>query len=153
MTPIVLPSEDATQRLAQLLARFLSDGDVVALDGPRGAGKTTFVRFLGAARGGDPGQVASPTYTLMHQYQARLAIVHVDAYRLVGPGDLAGLGFDEQREGGIAVVEWAARVRGALDLDSCWRIQLDHRLGGGREATVTTPPHLAGKWLHELSAR
>jgi tRNA threonylcarbamoyl adenosine modification protein YjeE len=153
MSEIALPDERATGQLAMRLAAALAADAVVALDGPLGAGKTTLVRYLVAALGGDPAQVSSPTFTLMHQYRARLPIVHIDAYRLSAPGDLIALGFDELREGGIAVVEWAQRVDAALSGCELWRIRLDHRLAGGRQATVTTPPGLEGKWLHELSAR
>jgi tRNA threonylcarbamoyladenosine biosynthesis protein TsaE len=153
MGEIALADERMTGQLAQRLAAALAADAVVALDGPLGAGKTTLVRYLVAALGGDPEQVSSPTFSLMHQYRARLPILHVDAYRLTGAADLLALGFDELREGGIAVVEWAQRVDPALAGCELWRIRLDHRLGGGRQATVTTPPGLEGKWLHELSAR
>jgi len=153
MGEIALPDEHATAQLAVRLAAVLAADAVVALDGPLGAGKTTLVRHLVAALGGDPQQVSSPTFTLMHQYRARLPILHLDAYRLSAAADLLALGFDELREGGIAVIEWAQRVRPALDGSELWHIRLDHRLAGGRQATVTTPPGLEGKWLHELSAR
>ena len=153
MTTIELPDEGATQRLAERVAGLLETGTVVGLDGPLGAGKTTFTRYLVQALGGDPAQVSSPTYTLRHHYPARVPIVHVDAYRLQGGGGLAGLGFDELRDGGIAIVEWAGLVMAGIDPAGCWRIVLEHCLNGGRQATVTTPPHLAGKWLHEHGAR
>ncbi len=79
-------------------------------------------------------------------------MIHVDAYRLSGPGDLAGLGFDELSEAGLGVVEWAERVRAALPAARLWRVALEHRPDGGRTATVTTPTRLGGKWLHESSA-
>jgi tRNA threonylcarbamoyl adenosine modification protein YjeE len=153
MSEIALPDEQATGQLARRLAAALAADAVVALDGPLGAGKTTLVRHLVAALGGDPQEVSSPTFTLMHQYRARLSVLHIDAYRLGAASDLLALGFDELREGGIAVVEWAERVAPALSGCAPWRIRLDHRLAGGRQATVTTPPGLEGKWLHELSAR
>ena len=152
MPVVELADLTATRRLAQALAAALEAGEVIALDGPLGAGKTTLVRDLVEALGGDPAQVSSPTFTLLHQYRARLPVIHVDAYRLSGPGDLAGLGFDELSEAGVGVVEWADRVRAALPATRLWRVALEHRLDGGRTATVTTPTRLEGKWLHESSA-
>lgn len=144
--PIHLADEAATQRLGRLLAGAVQAGDVIALDGPLGAGKTTLVRALVAELGGDPAEVASPTFTLLNRYVARLPVVHVDAYRLQGPGALAGLGFDELAEEGIGVVEWAERVATALPPAQTWRIILAHR-SDGREADVAPPTGRSVPWL------
>jgi tRNA threonylcarbamoyladenosine biosynthesis protein TsaE len=143
---LALPDLDATRRLAMRLAADLEAGETLLLDGPLGSGKTTLVRFLVEGLGGDPAQVLSPTFTLLHQYSARLPVVHVDAYRLDGPGGLAGLGFEELAEPGIGVIEWAARVDEGLDARRCWRVALEHRPAGGRQAVVTTPSRREGKW-------
>lgn len=138
MPAIDLPDEAATRALAAALAPRLRAGDVLRLDGPLGAGKTTLVRALVAALGGDAAQVASPTFTLLHQYDCAPPLVHIDAYRLSGPGDLAGLGFDELAEGAISAIEWSQRVEAALAPWRCWRLELEH-LGGGRRALLTEP--------------
>jgi tRNA threonylcarbamoyl adenosine modification protein YjeE len=144
--PVVfeLPDEAATVALAGALAPLLEAGDSIALDGPLGAGKTTLVRALVAALGGAPDQVASPTYTLLHRYAARVPIVHIDAYRLAGPRDLSALGFDELADESIALVEWAERVREALPAPTRWTVALEHTGSGARRARVTPP---AGKRL------
>ena len=105
-------SEAETEALGERLAGLLRVGDVVALYGDLGAGKTTFVR--GLARGlGSEDAVASPTFVLMHVYEGRLPLYHFDAWRLEGPGDLAALGVEEYLEGdGVAVVEWSERAEG-----------------------------------------
>ena len=146
MPPIHLADEAATQRLGRLLAGAVQAGDVIALDGPLGAGKTTLVRALVAELGGDPAEVASPTFTLLNRYIARLPVVHVDAYRLQGPAGLAGLGFDELAEEGIGVVEWAERVSAVLPPAQTWRIVLAHR-PDGREAQVAPPSGRSVPWL------
>jgi tRNA threonylcarbamoyl adenosine modification protein YjeE len=143
-----LPDPEATRALAERLAAALGPGDVLCLDGPLGAGKTTLVRFLVAALGGDPGQVASPTFTLLNRYAARVPVIHVDAYRLPGPAGLAGLGFDELADDAIGVIEWSERVADALDPARCWRVAMAHATRG-RHATVTTPANRSGKWLHD----
>lgn len=134
--PTALPDEAATAALARRLAAQLAPGDRLALDGPMGAGKTTLVRHLVAALGGDPTCVASPTYTLLHRYEASPPVIHVDACRLDGPGQLAALGFDELCEGAVAAVEWAERVAAAVQ--PTWRIVLAHG-AAGRSADIAGP--------------
>ena len=146
---IHLADEAATSRLGRLLAGAVQVGDVIALDGPLGAGKTTFVRALVAELGGDPAEVASPTFTLLNRYEARMPVVHVDAYRLSGPAALAGLGFDELMEDGLGIVEWAERVVSALPAAYTWRVSLNHRVDG-REAQVAPPMGRSVTWLHNV---
>ncbi|MDR1669425.1 MAG: tRNA (adenosine(37)-N6)-threonylcarbamoyltransferase complex ATPase subunit type 1 TsaE [Oscillospiraceae bacterium] len=97
---------DDTERLGAELARLLRAGDTVWLYGELGAGKTAFTR--GLARGlGITEQVTSPTYAIANEYAG--ALTHIDAYRLSGPDELYGAGFDEDAPG-IRVVEWAERA-------------------------------------------
>lgn len=133
-----LPDEAATAALAHRLAAHLEPGDRIALDGPMGAGKTTFVRALVAALGGDPTAVSSPTYTLLHRYEARIPVIHVDACRLERPEQLEALGFDEIAADAVAAVEWAGRVAAGLAGPRLWRIALDHA-PAGRLAVVSGP--------------
>ncbi len=131
-----LPDEAAMAGLARRLAPHLQAGDRLAVDGPMGAGKTTFVRHLVAALGGDATCVTSPTYTLLHRYESTPPVIHVDACRLNTPGQLAALGFDELCADAVAVVEWAERVGEALRPD--WRLTFAHATTG-RSVTVTAP--------------
>jgi len=144
-----LPDVAAVERFAALLAVELAAGDIVLVDGPLGAGKTTLARALVAALGGDPATVASPTFTLLNSYAARLPVWHVDAYRLDGAGALAALGFFELVEDGVAIVEWAERVAAAFDRAACWSLRLAHAAPGRR--LVVEPP--AGKALRDGSVR
>lgn len=134
-----LPDADATRELGRRLARCVRAGDVLLLDGPLGAGKTTLVRALVEELGGDPGMVASPTFTLMNCYAARLPVAHVDAYRLEHPGQLSALGFDEAIDDGLGVIEWAERVAAAVPAARAWRVRLAH-LPDGRAARIDAPP-------------
>jgi tRNA threonylcarbamoyladenosine biosynthesis protein TsaE len=119
----VTGDETATRNLAEALAQHVAPGDVLALVGPLGSGKTRFAQ--GFARGlGVPADVAvtSPTFTLLAIYErARLALHHFDLYRLETQADLDRIGADEFLWGeGVCVVEWADRVPGALPEDALW---------------------------------
>lgn len=103
-------SVEATEALAAALAADFEGGEIVALDGDLGAGKTAFVR--GLARGlGIEGPVASPTFTLMQEHEGRLALRHFDAW-MEGRerAFLADGGADALEEGAVCAVEWAGRV-------------------------------------------
>ena len=108
-------SEAQTQRLGAALARALPDGAVVALEGALGAGKTRLVQAIGAASGVAAGEVVSPTFVLIKEYQGARPIFHFDAYRLRDEDEFLELGpeeyFDRQ---GLTLIEWASRVAGCL---------------------------------------
>lgn len=110
-----LPDEAATERLGEQLARRLRPGDVVALEGGLGAGKTTLARAILRVAAGDPRLVVpSPTFTLVEVYDTpRGAFWHFDLYRLESPEQVFELGWEEARADGIALVEWPERL-GAL---------------------------------------
>jgi tRNA threonylcarbamoyl adenosine modification protein YjeE len=112
-----LHSLDDTAHFARDLARELRPGDVVALEGEMGAGKTTFVRALVAALGGDERAVSSPTYVLLNVYAVANAmnVFHLDAYRVGGADDFEAIGFDELlQQQGIVIVEWPSRVESLI---------------------------------------
>lgn len=107
---VVTHSPQETQALARRLGEHADAGHVFALMGPLGAGKTCFAQALLAGMGvTDP--VISPTFNLMVEYMGRLAVVHIDAYRLADPEELLLLGFDDYiLRGAVLVVEWADRL-------------------------------------------
>jgi len=104
--------EDAVRRLAERIALKVAVGDLVALHGDLGAGKTTFARAFVRAVLADPeAEVPSPTFSLVQVYAAeRLEIAHCDLYRLAGEDELAELGLDEALAVGAALVEWPERA-------------------------------------------
>ena len=129
---------EATAALGFSLGRRLVSGDVLCLDGPLGAGKTTLVRALVEALHGDPAVVTSPTFTLLHRYAGRIPVVHVDAYRLDGPGGLLGIGFDDAMDDAIGCIEWSDRVVDGLAGYRLWRLRLEHA-EVGRVAWLSEP--------------
>lgn len=126
----------ATEALGRQLATRLHAGSVLTLSGPLGAGKTTLVRALVAALGGDPQCVSSPTFTLMNVYASQPPVYHVDAYRLERPEQLDGLGFWELAEDGIGIIEWPERILESLPRSGVVQVTLSHRGDGSRIAVV-----------------
>lgn len=106
-----------TQALGAKLARFLEKGTVVALEGPLGSGKTTFVRGIAQSLGAGE-SVSSPTFALMHEYRTRPKLIHMDWYRLE---TLSSADEDAMQEcfdaDAVCLVEWADRDRRILPED------------------------------------
>src|SRR3990170_8901424 len=106
-----LRDERATVRLGEDLAMALRAGDVLALSGDLGAGKTTLARGLIRAMAGDERlDVPSPTFTLVQSYETRVPLHHFDLYRLTSPSEFDELGLDELLATGAALVEWPERA-------------------------------------------
>jgi tRNA threonylcarbamoyl adenosine modification protein YjeE len=132
-----LPDEPATASFAEDVAAILAPGDVIALSGGLGAGKTTFARAAIRAAIGDPSlEVPSPTFTLVQTYAGdRFPIAHLDLYRVTGSDDLRELGLDEAMEDGVVLIEWPERAAEHLPADRLV-IRLDVE-GSGRRATLS----------------
>jgi tRNA threonylcarbamoyl adenosine modification protein YjeE len=146
--PVALADAEATAALGAALAARIAPGDLLLLEGPLGAGKTTLVRGLVAGLGGDPAEVCSPTFVLLETYDVRGAAItrvhHADLYRLRGrpaaPWDEVGLTDALDDPAAVTAVEWpeswswpggpGARVV---------RVRLAHA-GEGRAAEIDWPP-------------
>ena len=106
-----------TKDLANVFAKTLKTPMIVVLSGDLGAGKTTFVREVVRALGGED-EVTSPTFTLLNIYQAQFPIYHFDMYRLSSAEDAMNVGFEEYFDkntlNGVCFVEWAENVEGLI---------------------------------------
>jgi tRNA threonylcarbamoyl adenosine modification protein YjeE len=147
-----LADDRATVLMGQDIAAALRSGDVVALKGDLGAGKTTLARGLIRALAADPDlEVPSPTFTLVQGYETRLPIQHFDLYRLSSVDELDELGFDEASRYGIAIVEWPERAGKHLP-DGTIVIELEHE-GEGRRATITGAQAVLARIERSFAAR
>jgi len=114
MIVVEVHDEAATAHFAARIARLAQPGDIIALQGDLGAGKTTFARAFIRAYDNGQGEVPSPTFTLVQIYEVGPAPVwHFDLYRLRTPGDAWELGIEDAFAAGISLIEWPERL-GAL---------------------------------------
>lgn len=115
-----LPDRRATRRLGRAIASVLSGSELVLLEGPLGAGKTFLVRAICRALGVPPDvRVTSPTFTLVHEYPARIPLRHADLYRVTRAPEVSALGLLEERDrGAVLLVEWGAQYEEILGGDA-----------------------------------
>ena len=147
---IALPDLAATQAFGSRIARVLRAGDVVALSGGLGAGKTTLARAIIAALGHE-GEVPSPSFAIIETYDppgVRLPLVHADFYRLERPEEAQQLGLDDYREGAALIAEWPEHAGGFAHESACLAIRLE-TAETGRIAIVEP----GADWLGRLDAR
>ena len=130
LLPAQTESADETLALGRRLATLLEPGDVVALRGDLGAGKTHLAKGIAAGLGLDPDAVTSPTFTIVQEHGGG-ALLHLDLYRIESDDELARLGLDEMLDGdAVALVEWPERGGAWLPPRTVW-LRLTH-LGGDR---------------------
>jgi len=140
-----LGSPEATEALGGALGQMLRLGDVVALFGDLGAGKTTLTRGLLSGLGFE-GEVASPTFPIVQVYDdVRVPLWHVDLYRIEDPLEIEELALDEARNDYALVIEWPERLGRALWSDSL-RLHLVVAEGGARSLTAHVPPAWERRW-------
>ncbi len=138
----VSSDESQTEEIARRLAKDLTPGSLVLLTGDLGAGKTCFVRGLAAGLGADPGEVASPTFALVHEYGPEgkpPVLAHADFYRLSEAESrrtLAELGLEDlMQSGAVLAIEWPAPPYDSLP---AWRVEIA-ALEGSRRLIRITP--------------
>lgn len=138
---IDLPDLAATSAFGRRLAKALRRGDVVALKGGLGAGKTTLARAIVAALAPDAEDVPSPTFTLVQTYPVTLGdgpaeLWHFDLYRLERPSQVYDLGIEEALAEGVSLIEWPELAMGLLPLESVLTVELQIAKGQARRAVI-----------------
>ncbi|MCJ2179643.1 tRNA (adenosine(37)-N6)-threonylcarbamoyltransferase complex ATPase subunit type 1 TsaE [Novosphingobium album (ex Hu et al. 2023)] len=134
---VSLPDLAAMKRFGREIAEALRPGDVVALTGGLGAGKTTIARAIIAGLG-HQGEVPSPSFAIVELYEppsVRLPLVHADFYRLSRPEEAEEIGLDDYREGAALIAEWPDHAGGFAHEPGCLSISLEV-LDDGRMAIV-----------------
>ena len=127
-------SVDQTVLLGEAISKCCLPGDIVALQGELGAGKTQLVRGIAQGLGLNPRQVSSPTFVMVQEYEPEQGgdtpvLVHIDAYRIGSPDELESIGWtghgEELRENAVVAVEWAKLIRPAMGDDLLW-VEIEH---------------------------
>jgi tRNA threonylcarbamoyladenosine biosynthesis protein TsaE len=124
--------EEDTLEIARALGAVLVPGDVVALSGDLGAGKTVFCKGVGEALGIPADRIVSPSFTIVTEHPAVVPFLHVDVYRLSSEREAADIGLEEVLNGeGICLVEWAEKIAAMLP-NSCIKVKFSFLAVGGR---------------------
>jgi tRNA threonylcarbamoyladenosine biosynthesis protein TsaE len=142
---VITESAAETIELGRKIASALYGGQIVALTGPLGSGKTHLIKGIALGLDApDPTKVCSPTFVLVNEYEARggeLTLYHIDAYRLNSPREFELLGFEDFcRPDAIVLVEWADKVLGALAGLELLQIELAHVGEDKRRICIINPP-------------
>jgi len=142
-------SATETDRLGRAIGRSARGGDVVALYGELGSGKTALVRGLAAGLGAPPHAVSSPTFVLIHEYRGRLRLAHADLYRIESAAELPHIGLSEYEDGRTVIaIEWADKAGEELPGD---RLDVFLRHEGPTIREITLRP--TGPQARRLLAR
>jgi len=134
-------SPDDTLAIARALGEALRPGDVVALTGDLGAGKTLFCKGVGEALGIAPDRIVSPTFTSVAEHAGTVPLLHIDAYRLGTPREAEEIGMRDLLPGdGVCLVEWGEKIAELLPTEC---IQVTFTISGDdrREIAVAAPDH------------
>jgi len=149
-------STEETMAVGAAIGRACAAGDIIALQGELGAGKTQLVRGIAQGMGLNTRHVSSPTFVLMQEYEPadaeddRPVLVHIDAYRIKSEEDLTSIGWhghgQELRDNAVVAVEWASLIEPALGEDVLW-VEISH-IPDGREIELSA----RGAWSIKIEA-
>jgi tRNA threonylcarbamoyladenosine biosynthesis protein TsaE len=143
MTDITTNSAGETVKFGQKIGSQLKGGEVIALYGPLGSGKTHLIKGIVAGLGAEDAanEVTSPTFVLVNEYSGRLDIYHIDAYRLDSIAQFEQIGFDDYcHPGSVVLIEWADKIEQALAGINYIKIELSHLGQTARTIRITNAP-------------
>ena len=140
MYSLELSSLDQTEAFGKALGKVAEPGDVITLEGPLGAGKTALTQAIARGLEVDPRiYVTSPTFSLLHEYQGRIPLYHMDLYRLSGVDEIESLGFPEYfYSNGLTVIEWPERLN---NLMPSVRLHIELAISGESSRTANLSAH------------
>ncbi len=148
---LISNSAGDTQTIGKTIGKYLRGGDVVALIGELGSGKTCITR--GIARGvgvSEKYRITSPTFTLLNEYPGRITLYHLDIYRLSGSRDLEEMGYEEYfYSDGVIVIEWAEKIKKILP-EGCFNVYLRYIDENKRELNISGRRNTIEKIAEEL---
>jgi len=150
---LISKSAEETLEIGRIIGEQLGAGDVLALTGDLGSGKTCLTQ--GIARGlrvPEEYRITSPTFTLINEYPGRVRLYHMDMYRLTGPEDLADMGYEDYFYGdGVVVIEWAEKITDVLPAENL-RASLRYINESSREIRMAGGAGKAGRIIAALKA-
>ena len=131
-----------TMDLGRRIGERLRGGEVFAICGPLGSGKTHLIKGIAAGAGAeDQRDVTSPTFVIVNEYAGRLDIFHIDAYRLESIAEFEMLGFDDYCYGdSVVLIEWADKIEEALRDIDCIGVEMGHRGEHARNVRLFDAP-------------
>ena len=140
MFSLELSSLTRTEELGIALGKIVTSGDVITLQGSLGSGKTTLTQAIAKGLGVDPRiYVTSPTFSLLHEYQGRIPLYHMDLYRLADVDEIESIGLPEYFFGnGVTVIEWPERLGSLLPAE---RLDVDLVISGEMSRTANLTGH------------
>ena len=140
MHSIELSTLQRTESLGTVLGKIAEPGDIITLAGTLGAGKTALAQFIGRGLGIDPSiYITSPTFSLLHEYQGRIPLYHMDLYRLGSEEEIESLGFSEYFYGhGLTVIEWPERLGSLMPSE---RLHIELVISGETSRTAHLNTH------------
>ncbi len=135
-------SPEETIELGQIIGLQLKGGEVIAVCGTLGSGKTHLIKGIAAGAGAkDRRDVTSPTFVIVNEYSGRLDIYHIDAYRLKSVAEFEMLGFDDFcYPQSVVLIEWADKIESALQAVDYTRIELSHAGRTKRKIHIKSAP-------------
>jgi len=135
-------SPEETIELGRRLGSQLKGGEVIALCGPLGSGKTHLIKGIAAGLGAEDSTIVnSPTFVIVNEYTGRLDIFHIDAYRLNSISEFEMLGFDDFcYPQSVVLIEWADKIESAIEMIDYIRIDIQHSGQNTRKIIISNTP-------------